>query len=88
MREPTTATVAVTMTENAIETRAETVKGRVLRLLVARVDATNAVTTLKIWEVDGTAGSRAAKTRGMNIGREIRGTERETIPLTDNTRAD
>lgn len=84
--EPTTATVNATMTENAIETRAEIVRGRVPRPLGARVDVTNATAILRIQEVDGTMGERETERKDMNIGRETRGMGRERILRTDNTR--
>jgi len=89
VREPTTATVNATTTENAREPRVETARGRVLRPLVARVDVRNAMAILlKIGEeVDGSTGGREKTgTRNMNIGRESRGMEKERMLLTDNTR--
>jgi len=85
-REPTIATVNATMTEKAIETREETVKGRVLRPLVARVDVTNAMAILRTREVDGSTEGIETERRDMSIGREIGGMGRESILLTDNTR--
>jgi len=86
VREPTTATVSATMTGNAVETRAGTVIGHVLRRLVARVDVTNEMAILGIREVDGTTGGKETRTRDMNNGREIRGMERKRIYLTNNAR--
>jgi hypothetical protein len=88
VREPTTATVSASMTENGIETRAEIVRGRARHLLVARVDVKNTMAMPRIREVDGTTGGREIERRDMSIGREIRGMERERTPLTDNKRRD
>ena len=74
------------MTEHAMGTREETVRGRVLRPLVVRVDVTNAMAILRRREIDGTTGGIETETRGMSRGRKIGGMGRERILLTDNTR--
>ena len=75
-----------TMTEHAMETREETVRGRVLHLLVVRVDVTNAMAIMRTREIDGITGGTETETRDMSIGRETGGMGRERILLTDNMR--
>lgn len=69
-----------------METREETVRGRVLRPLVVRVDVMNAMAILKTREIDGTTGGIETETRDTSIGRETGGMGRERTLLTDNTK--